>query len=73
MGKADSNSNYDAGKTVEFDLTASITIPKGTTKVQVVYLPKLVAQGKPSDAYSDIYATWDVTEAIKDSFTTIVD
>ena len=72
MGKADSNSNYDAGKTVEFDLTASITIPKGTTKVQVVYLPKLVAQGKPSDAYSDIYATWDVTEAIKDNFTTIV-
>lgn len=73
MGKTDSNSNYDAGKTVEFDLTASITIPKGTTKVQVVYLPKLVAQGKPSDAYSDIYATWDVTEDIKDNFTTIVD
>ena len=71
MGGADSNSNHDAGKTVEFDLTASITIPNGTTKVQVVYLPKLVAQGKPSDAYSDIYATWDVTEAIKDSFTPI--
>lgn len=72
MGKVDSNSNYDAGKTVEFDLTASITIPNGTTKVQVVYLPKLVAQGKPSDAYSDIYATWDVTEDIKNSFATIV-
>ena len=70
MGDADSNANYNAGKTVEFDLTASIMIPKGTTKVQVVYLPKLVAQGKPSDAYSDIYATWDVTEAIKASIPT---
>ena len=70
MGNADSNSNYDAGKTVEFDLTASITIPRGTTKVQVVYLPKLVAQGKPSDAYSDIYATWDVTDTIKSSIPT---
>lgn len=70
MGEADSNSNYDAGKTVEFDLTANITIPANTSKVQVVYLPKLVAQGKPSDAYSDIFATWDVTEAIKASIPT---
>ena len=73
LAPVDNNANYDAGKTVEFNLTASIMIPKGTTKVQVVYLPKLVAQGKPSDAYSDIYATWDVTEDIKDNFTTIVD
>lgn len=72
LNGADNSANYDAGKTVEFNLTASITIPKGTTKVQVVYLPKLFAQGKPSDAYSDIFATWDVTEAIKDNFTTIV-
>lgn len=63
----DNNANYDAGRTVEFDLTANISIPAGTSKVQVVYLPKLVAQGKPSDAYSDIFATWDVTEAIKHS------
>lgn len=70
MGEADSNSSYDAGKTVEFDLTASITIPANTSKVQVVYLPKLVAQGKPSDAYSDIFATWDVTEEIKASIHT---
>ena len=72
LGKDDNNANYDAGKTVNVDLTATITIPKGTTKVQVVYLPKLVAQGKPSDAYSDIYATWDVTADIKNNFTTIV-
>ena len=72
LAPVDNNANYNAGKTVDLDLTASIMIPKGTTKVQVVYLPKLVAQGKPSDAYSDIYATWDVTEAIKDNFTTIV-
>lgn len=72
LNGADNSANYDAGKTVEFDLTASITIPKGTTKVQVVYLPKLVASGKPTDAYSDIFATWDVTEDIKDNFTTIV-
>lgn len=71
LNGADNSANYDAGKTVDFDLTASITIPKGTTKVQVVYLPKLFAQGKPSDAYSDIFATWDVTEDIKDNFTTI--
>ena len=45
-------------------------IPAGTSKVQVVYLPKLVAQGKPSDAYSDIYATWDVTDTIKSSIPT---
>lgn len=70
LGKDDNNANYNAGKTVEFDLTASIMIPKGTTKVQVVYLPKLVAQGKPSDAYSDIYATWDVTDTIKSSIPT---
>ena len=67
LGKDDNNANYNAGKTVDLDLTASITIPAGTTKVQVVYLPKLVAQGKPSDAYSDIYATWDVTDTIKSS------
>ena len=72
LAPVDNNANYDAGKTVEFDLSANITIPAGTSKVQVVYLPKLVAQGKPSDAYSDIYATWDVTEDIKDNFTTIV-
>lgn len=72
LNGADNSANYDAGKTVDFDLSATITIPKGTTKVQVVYLPKLVAQGKPSDAYSDIYATWDVTEDIKNNFTTIV-
>ena len=72
LNGADNSANYDAGKTVDFDLSATITIPKGTTKVQVVYLPKLVAQGKPSDAYSDIYATWDVTEAIKNNFATIV-
>lgn len=70
MDKDDNNANYNAGKTVDFDLTASITIPKGTTKVQVVYLPKLVAQGKPSDAYSDVYATWDVTDTIKSSIPT---
>ena len=64
---ADNNANYDAGTTVDLDLTANITIPSGTKKVQVVYLPKLVAQGKPSDAYSDIYATWDVTATIQDS------
>ena len=67
LNGADNSANYDAGKTVEFNLSANITIPAGTSKVQVVYLPKLVAQGKPSDAYSDIFATWDVTEAIKDS------
>lgn len=70
LGKNDNNANYNAGKTVEFDLTASIMIPAGTSKVQVVYLPKLVAQGKPSDAYSDIYATWDVTDTIKSSIPT---
>ena len=67
LNGADNSANYDSGKTVEFNLSANITIPAGTSKVQVVYLPKLVAQGKPSDAYSDIFATWDVTEAIKDS------
>ena len=70
LGTVDNNANYDAGKTVDFDLTANITIPANTSKVQVVYLPKLVAQGKPSDAYSDIFATWDVTEAIKASIPT---
>lgn len=70
LAPVDNNANYNAGKTVELDLTASITIPQGTTKVQVVYLPKLVAQGKPSDAYSDIYATWDVTDTIKSSIPT---
>lgn len=70
LAPVDNNANYNAGKTVDLDLTASITIPKGTTKVQVVYLPKLVAQGKPSDAYSDIYATWDVTDTIKSSIPT---
>ena len=70
LAPVDNNAKYNAGKTVDLDLTASITIPKGTTKVQVVYLPKLVAQGKPSDAYSDIYATWDVTDTIKSSIPT---
>ena len=70
LNGADNSANYDAGKTVEFNLSANITIPAGTSKVQVVYLPKLVAQGKPSDAYSDIFATWDVTEAIKASIPT---
>ena len=70
LNGADNSANYDAGKTVEFDLSANITIPAGTSSVQVVYLPKLVAQGKPSDAYSDIFATWDVTDTIKDSIPT---
>ena len=40
------------------------------SKVQVLYIPKMYANGSITDSYSDIYATWDITDAIK---VTIVD
>lgn len=59
------NANYDAGKTVNLVLKTTIANLTGANvkKIQVVYLPRLTANGKPSDTYTDIYATWELTPA----------
>ena len=57
----DSLTDYDAKTTVEPTLTVTIPDLASAAKIQVVYLPKIVAAGKVNDAYSDIYATWEFT------------
>lgn len=58
--KAKKNSVTEAVLTLDLDLT-------GATKVAVLYTPKHGATGEPNDSFNDIYGTWDITEAIKNS------
>lgn len=58
--KATKNSVTEATLTLNLDLT-------GATKVAVLYTPKHGATGEPNDSFNDIYGTWDITEAIKNS------
>lgn len=61
--KAKKDSVTEATLTLDLDLS-------GATKVAVLYTPKHAATGEPNDSYNDIYGTWDITEAIKDSIPT---
>lgn len=61
--KAKKNSVTEATLTLNLDLS-------GATKVAVLYTPKHAATGEPNDSYNDIYGTWDITDAIKDSIPT---
>jgi hypothetical protein len=61
--KAKKNSVTEATLTLNLDLS-------GATKVAVLYTPKHGATGEPNDSYNDIYGTWDITDAIKDSIPT---
>ena len=61
--KAKKNSVTEATLTLDLDLS-------GATKVAVLYTPKHGATGEPNDSYNDIYGTWDITDAIKDSIPT---
>lgn len=36
----------------------------------IQYFPRHNALGTENDAYSDVYATWDITDALKDALTT---
>lgn len=36
----------------------------------IQYFPRHNALGNENDAYSDVYATWDITDALKDALTT---
>ena len=68
-----SNTDYAADKTVTPTLKttiANLTDAETVKKIQVVYLPKLTAKGKLTDAYSDVYATWELTPADLVSSTT---
>lgn len=59
------NANYTADTTVKPVLTTTIAdlTSADVKKIQVVYVPRLTATGKPSDTYTDIYATWELTPA----------
>ena len=35
----------------------------------IQYFPRHNALGTENDAYSDVYATWDITDALKDALT----
>ena len=61
--KAKKDSVTEATLTLNLDLS-------GATKVAVLYTPKHAATGEPNDSYNDIYGTWDITDAIKDSIPT---
>ena len=61
--KAKKDSVTEATLTLNLDLS-------GATKVAVLYTPKHGATGEPNDSYNDIYGTWDITDAIKDSIPT---
>ena len=61
--KAKKDSVTEATLTLNLDLS-------GATKVAVLYTPKHAAAGEPNDSYNDIYGTWDITDAIKDSIPT---
>lgn len=45
---------------------------KGVTvkEAYIQYFPRHNALGTENDAYSDVYATWDITDALKDALTT---
>lgn len=66
-----SNASVDAKTTVTPTLKVSgIENLTSASKVQVLYIPKMYANGSITDSYSDVYGTWDITDAIK---VTIVD
>ena len=66
-----SNASVDAKTTVTpTPKVSGIENLTSASKVQVLYIPKMYANGSITDSYSDIYATWDITDAIK---VTIVD
>lgn len=62
--------DYEAKTSVKPTLTVDIADLATADKIEVVYIPKLWAKDSITDSYSDIYATWDITDAIK---VTIVD
>ena len=62
--------DYEAKTSVKPTLTVDIADLATADKIEVVYIPKLWAKDSLTDSYSDIYATWDITDAIK---VTIVD
>lgn len=62
--------DYEAKTSVSPVLTVKIDDLASADKIEVVYIPKLWAKDSLTDSYSDVYGTWDITEAIK---VTIVD
>ena len=63
-----SNASVDAKTTVTPTLKVSgIENLTSASKVQVLYIPKMYANGSITDSYSDVYGNWDITEAIKGS------
>lgn len=59
--------DYEAKTSVKPTLTVDIADLATADKIEVVYIPKLWAKDSLTDSYSDIYGTWDITEAIKGS------
>ena len=59
--------DYEAKTSVSPVLTVKIDDLASADKIEVVYIPKLWAKDSLTDSYSDVYGTWDITEAIKGS------
>ena len=59
--------DYEAKTSVKPTLMVDIADLATADKIEVVYIPKLWAKDSLTDSYSDIYGTWDITEAIKGS------
>ena len=59
--------DYEAKTSVSPVLTVNVDDLASADKIEVVYIPKLWAKDSLTDSYSDVYGTWDITEAIKGS------
>lgn len=68
----------DGGKGLETNketqVKVAVTIPadvkaavEGAKAVYIQYFPRYNALGREDDTFSDVYATWDITDTIKDS------
>lgn len=57
--------DYEAKTSVKPTLMVDIADLATADKIEVVYIPKLWAKDSLTDSYSDIYGTWDITDAIK--------
>lgn len=57
--------DYEAKTSVTPTLTVDIPDLGSADKIEVVYIPKLWAKDSLTDSFSDIYGTWDITEAVK--------
>ena len=63
--KPNALNDYEAKTPVSPVLTVDIDDLASADKIEAVYIPQLWAKDSLTDSYSDIYGTWDITDAIK--------